>query len=48
MVEATRKPDQPVGMEAVLSALAQDRPAFYSESDFKHALSWQIQQDHPP
>ena len=47
MVEATRKPDQPVGMEAVLSALAQDRPAFYSESDFKHALSWQIQQDHP-
>ena len=30
-----------------MEALAQSRSVFYSESDFKHALSWQIQQEHP-
>ena len=34
-------------MDAILGSLSEDRPVFHSESDFKHALSWQIQQDHP-
>ena len=34
-------------MNAVMERLAESRPAFHSESDFKHALSWQLQQDHP-
>ena len=34
-------------MTSVIEALAQSRPVFYSESDFKHALSWQIQRDNP-
>ena len=34
-------------MNAAMNALAQSRPVFHSESDFKHALSWQVQQDHP-
>ena len=34
-------------MNAVMETLAQSRPVFHSESDFKHALSWQIQQGHP-
>ena len=38
---------QTVDMNAVMEALARSRPVFHSESDFKHALSWQIQQDHP-
>ena len=47
MVETTGELDQPVDMEAVLGALAEDRPVFHSESDFKHALSWQIQRNNP-
>ena len=39
----TRAPD----MNQVMEKLAQSRPVFHSESDFKHALSWQLQQDHP-
>ena len=38
---------QTVDMNAVMEALARSRPVFHSESDFKHALSWQIQQNHP-
>ena len=38
---------QSIDMSAVIDALAQSRPAFYSESDFNHALSWQIQKVHP-
>ncbi len=38
---------KPVDIEAVMEALAHTRPVFHSESDFKHALSWQLQQDHP-
>ena len=38
---------QALDMHSVMEALAQSRPVFYSESDFKHALSWQIQQEHP-
>ena len=34
-------------MNVVMQTLAQSRPVFHSESDFKHALSWQIQKDHP-
>ena len=34
-------------MNAVMETLAQSRPVFHSESDFKHALSWQIQQADP-
>ena len=34
-------------MNAVMEALAESRPVFHSESDFKHALSWQIQNDNP-
>ena len=34
-------------MNRVMKALALVRPVFHSESDFKHALSWQVQQDHP-
>ena len=34
-------------MHSVMEMLAQSRPVFYSESDFKHALSWQIQKDNP-
>ena len=30
-----------------MDALALVRPVFHSESDFKHALSWQMQQDNP-
>ena len=38
---------QLIDMSAVKEALGRRRPVFYSESDFKHALSWQIHQDHP-
>ncbi len=38
---------QLLNMHTVMEALAQSRPVFYSESDFKHALSWQIQKDNP-
>ena len=34
-------------MNAVMETLAQSRPVFHSESDFKHALSWQIQRGQP-
>ena len=34
-------------MNAVMEGLAWSRPVFHSESDFKHALSWQIQNDNP-
>ena len=34
-------------MNEAMETLTQSRPVFHSESDFKHALSWQIQQDHP-
>ena len=34
-------------MNAVMEALAKARPVFHSESDFKHALSWQIQRNNP-
>ena len=34
-------------MNVVMEALAGSRPVFHSESDFKHALSWQVQQNHP-
>ena len=36
-----------IDMDQMMEALARSRPVFYSESDFKHALSWQIQQDNP-
>jgi hypothetical protein len=39
----TQAPD----MNQVMEALARSRPVFHSESDFKHALSWQVQLDHP-
>ena len=38
---------QLIDMSAVMEALGRRRPVFYSESDFNHALSWQIHQDHP-
>lgn len=38
---------QPIDMHSAMEALSQSRPVFYSESDFKHALSWQIQMDNP-
>lgn len=31
----------------VLGVLARRRPVFYSESDFQHALAWQIHEMHP-
>ena len=34
-------------MNEAMETLTQSRPVFHSESDFKHALSWQIQQEHP-
>ena len=34
-------------MNEAMETLAQSRPVLHSESDFKHALSWQIQQGHP-
>ena len=34
-------------MNAVMEGLAESGPVFHSESDFKHALSWQLQQDQP-
>ena len=34
-------------MNRVMEALARSRPVFYSESDFKHALSWQLHQTDP-
>ena len=34
-------------LHSVMEMLAQSRPVFYSESDFKHALSWQIQKGNP-
>ena len=34
-------------MNAVLGALAEDRPVFHSEADFRHALAWQIQRNKP-
>ena len=39
--------EQALDMHSVMDALAQSRPVFYSESDFKHALSWQIQKVNP-
>ena len=36
-----------LNMHSIMEMLAQSRPVFYSESDFKHALSWQIQKDNP-
>ena len=39
----TRPPD----LHSVMEALARSGPVFHSESDFKHALSWQIQKDRP-
>ena len=39
--------EQALDIHSVMEALAQSRPVFYSESDFKHALSWQIQRDNP-
>ena len=38
---------QTLDLHSVMDPLAQCRPVFYSESDFKHALSWQIQQTDP-
>ena len=38
---------QTIDIPSVMETLAQNRPVFHSESDFKHALSWQIQQDNP-
>lgn len=34
-------------LQAALDALAGERPAFYSEADFQHALAWMIQRQHP-
>ena len=34
-------------LNAVTKALSLARPVFHSESDFKHAFSWQVQQDYP-
>lgn len=34
-------------LEAALDALARRRAVFHSEADFKHALAWQLQLDHP-
>ena len=36
---------QAFDMNSVMEVLAQSRLVFHSESDFKHALSWQIQRD---
>ena len=36
-----------LNMHSIMEMLAQSRTVFYSESDFKHALSWQIQKDNP-
>lgn len=38
---------RPSDMHSVMETLAQSRPIFHSESDFRHALSWQIQKDNP-
>ena len=37
------KPDIP----EILKALARKRPVFHSETDFQHALAWQIHEMHP-
>ena len=47
MTEISNDVDQIIDMDAILGSLSKDRPVFHSESDFKHALSWRIQQDHP-
>ena len=47
MTEISNDVDQLIDMDAILGSLSEGRPVFHSESDFKHALSWQIQQDHP-
>ena len=47
MTEISNDVDRIIDMDAILGSLAEDRPVFHSESDFKHALSWRIQQDHP-
>ena len=39
--------NQAPNLDSALQALRQSRPVFHSESDFKHALSWQIQKDNP-
>jgi hypothetical protein len=36
-----------IDVEAVLSALVSQRPAFHSERDFQHAVAWQIQLSYP-
>ena len=36
-----------LNMHPIMEMLAQSRPVFYSASDFKHALSWQIQEGNP-
>ena len=47
MTEISNDVDRIIDMDAILGSLSEDRPVFHSESDFKHALSWRIQQDHP-
>ena len=37
----------PLDLNTVIETLAHTRPVFHSESDFKHALSWQIHKDDP-
>ena len=39
--------ERPTQMDAVIRALAEHRPAFHPEADFRHALAWQIQQRNP-
>jgi hypothetical protein len=36
-----------IDIDSALAALAVRRPIFHSEADFQHALSWQLQIDHP-
>ena len=36
-----------ITIEAGLATLAQQRPIFHSEADFKHAFAWQLQQQDP-
>ena len=47
MTEISNNVDQIIDMDAILGSLSEDRPVFHSESDFKHALSWQIQRNNP-
>ena len=39
--------EHPLDLNTAMETLAHTRPVFHSESDFKHALSWQIQKDNP-